>query len=122
MPDAVPLVYTLVHRDGATTEDPPLEAIAPLLRELSDGGGAVGVHHPSGWRLTVRGDGVVVFGHAKDRKIPDRHLVGAQVPAMVELAIAIAVGSFYETLDHEWREGPIPPRADDEAAEAGRTA
>lgn len=108
MPDAVPPSFTLVHRDGTTTESPPLEAIGPLLAELDDGGGAVGVHHWGGWRLTIRGDGVVIFGHAKDRKIPDRHLVGARVPAMVDLAIAIAVGSFYETLDHEWREGPLP--------------
>jgi hypothetical protein len=104
--------FTLVHRDGRTTEEPPLEAIAPLLRELSDGRGAVGVAHRSGWRLTVRGDAVVVFGHDKDRKIPDRHLVDASLPAMVDLAIAIAVGSFYETLEHEWREGPIPALPD----------
>lgn len=50
----------------------------------------------------------MIFGHANDRKIPDRRLRGAAVPAIVDLAIAVAVGSFYETLDHEWREGPIP--------------
>lgn len=111
MPDALPPSFTLVHRDGSTSESPPLEAIGPLLREVDDGAGSVGIHHWGGWRLTIRGDGVVVFGHAKDRKIPDRHLVGARVPAMVDLAIAIAVGSFYETLDHEWREGPIPAEA-----------
>lgn len=115
MPDAVPLSFTLVHRDGSSTDEPPLEAIAPLLREIGDGGGAVAVRHWSGWRLTVRGDGVVVFGHDADAKIPDRHLVGARIPAMADLAIAIAVGSFYETLDHEWREGPIPPPAGDPA-------
>lgn len=104
-----PTTYVLVHRDGEATEDPPLEAIGPLLREVADGGGQVGVRHGSGWVLTIRGDGVVVFGHEKDRKIPDRHLVGAHVPAMVDLAIAVAVGSLYETLEHEWREGPIPP-------------
>lgn len=104
--------YTLVHRDGTRTDEPPLEEIGPLLREIQDGAGAVGVRHSSGWLLTIRGDGVVVFGHEKDRKIPDRHLVGQRVPAMVDLAIAIAVGSLYESLDHEWREGPIPPAPD----------
>lgn len=101
--------YALLHRDGEATDDPPLEAIGPLLQEVADGGGAVGVRHSSGWVLTIRGDGVVVFGHEKDRKIPDRHLTGAHVPAMTDLAVAIAVGSLYETLDHEWKEGPIPP-------------
>lgn len=101
--------FTLVHRDGARTDDPPLEEIGPLLREVTDGSGAVQIHHGSGWILTIRGDGVVVFGHDKDRKIPDRHLTGQRVPAMVDLAIAIAVGSVYESLEHEWQEGPIPP-------------
>ncbi|WP_026910941.1 hypothetical protein [Patulibacter minatonensis] len=101
--------FTLVHRDGERTDDPPLEAIGPLLREVTDGSGAVQVHHGSGWVLTIRSDGVVVFGHAKDQKIPDRFVTDQRVPAMVDLAIAIAVGSLYESLDHEWREGPVPP-------------
>lgn len=42
MPDAVPPRFTLVHRDGTTTESPPLEAIGPLLRELDDGGAPSG--------------------------------------------------------------------------------
>jgi hypothetical protein len=99
------MAFTLVHRDGRRTADPPLEDVLRLLAELADGTGEVAVRHEAGWTLTVHGDGAVEFGNPLDDRVPDRHLPELAPRALAELAEAIAVGSFYETLEHEWREG-----------------
>lgn len=104
------MAFTLVHRDGSRSEDPALDDVLRLLAEVTRApAGAVAVEHAAGWRLTVRADGIVVFGNALDARVPDRHTCDLPPAALVELAEAVAVGSFYETLDHEWRDGAPPP-------------
>lgn len=100
--------FTLLHRDGTRTVNPPLDDVLRLLGELADGSGVVAVCHATGWRLRVHGDGVVEFGNDVRDDIVDRHLYGMAPAPLAELAEAIAVGSFYETLEHEWRQGPRP--------------
>lgn|SRR5690242_4935232 len=112
------MAFTLVHRDGRRSEDAALDDVLRLLAEVAGPAAAapgsahtdaVAVEHAAGWRLTVRADGVVVFGNALDERVPDRHTRDLPPAALVELAEAVAVGSFYETLDHEWRDGAPPP-------------
>jgi hypothetical protein len=102
------MAFTLVHRDGARTQSPPLGDVLRLLAEVADGRGSVAVQHEAGWTLTVHGDGVVAFGNVLDPRVPDRWLADLPPRALVELSEAIAVGSFYETLDHEWQVGTPP--------------
>lgn len=100
--------FTLLHRDGTRTERPPLDDVLRLLGELRDGQGTVAVRHATGWILWVHGDGIVEFGNDARDDIGVRHLPAIAPAALAELAEAIAVGSFYEALDHEWRDGPRP--------------
>lgn len=100
--------YSLVHRDGRRSHDPPLAEVLRLLGEVSGGDGQVAVVHDAGWTLTVRGDRTVVFGNHLDPRVPDRHARGLPPRELAELAEAVAVGHFYETLEHEWQEGAAP--------------
>ncbi len=102
------MAFTVVHRDGARTDDPPLAEIPALLEELADGGGAISVRHRSGWTLTVYGDGVAEFGNDLQEDVPTRHLLEIEPAALDELVAAIAVGSFYEALEHPWQDGVRP--------------
>lgn len=102
------MAFTLVHRDGTQTEEPPLDAVLLLLAELDGGVGQVAVRHQVGWTLRIHADGVVEFVHERSREVPVRHSTAVTGAALLELAEAVAVGSFYETLEHEWREGPRP--------------
>lgn len=105
------MAFMLVHRDGTRTQDPSLADVLRLLAEVADGTGEVAVQHEAGWTLTVHGDGPVEFGNPLDDRVPDRHREALPPRALAELAEAVAVGSFYETLDYEWREGGRRQRA-----------
>ncbi|MCW3040399.1 MAG: hypothetical protein JWM31_2304 [Solirubrobacterales bacterium] len=100
--------FTLLHRDGTTSANPPLDDVLRLLGELRDGTGTVAVLHSTGWLLRIHGDGVVEFGNEAREDVAVRHAAGLRPLALAELAEAVAVGSFYETLEHEWQDGPRP--------------
>lgn len=105
------MAFTVVHRDGSRTDDPPLTDLRPLVDELSDGSGAVGVRHASGWALTVHGDGVAELDNDLQDDVPTRHVRPIEPAALGELIEAIAVGFFYEALEHPWQDGPRPTSA-----------
>lgn len=103
------MAFTVVHRDGTRRSDPPLSEIPALLGELGGGGGEIAVRHASGWIMRVHGDGVIEFGNDLDRAIRGVHRGALAPDVLAELLTAVAVGSFYETLEHEWVRGPRPP-------------
>lgn len=106
----MPPSFALLHRDGSSSPNPPLDDVLRLLGELRDGSGMVAVQHSTGWVLRIHGDGVVEFANEARADIGTRHVPSLPPAALAELAEAVAVGSFYETLEHEWRDGPRPAR------------
>lgn len=102
------MAFVVIHRDGRRSKDPPLPAVAALLDELREGPGTVVVRHATGWALRVHADGMLEFGNDLDPTTGDLHRPPLPDPILAELMQGIAVGSLYETLEHEWRRGHRP--------------
>jgi hypothetical protein len=97
------VAFVVVHADGRVEADPALAVVEAVFGAVE---ARVAVRHERGWRLTAHPDGVVELDCDTDARVPVRHAPAIPPGALPELAVAIAVGSFYEVLEHEWLEGP----------------
>ena len=105
------MAFHVMHRLGNMESDPPLDSLAELLAELDPADTEhvdVAVEHESGWYLSARIGGHVVWEDVEEGGPPPRHMTRVPAAKILELWTRLAQGDLAAIEAEPWRPGYGP--------------
>jgi hypothetical protein len=104
------MAFSVTHRYGAMTSNPPLSALPALLDELNDRPedeehGSVAVKHESEWCLSTSRSGCLIWENVECKDSKPRHMPDAAREEILRLWEALAKGEIDLINAEPWRPG-----------------
>ena len=102
------MTFSTLHLDGSGEQDPPLEALARLVRELDEADAEhtdVSVMHESMWSLSAYKNGLVVWENVEEDDPRPQHMKGVPRDEVLRLFHLLAGGHLAAIHALPWQEG-----------------
>jgi hypothetical protein len=100
-------VFSVIHADGSSDENPPAESLSDLYDELQhadrEHGDVAVVHEGSGWSMSAHRDGRLVFEHLGEGG--ERHMMPVPKERVLGLWIRLIDGDIDGLLSEPWQRG-----------------
>jgi len=102
-------MFGVIHTDGSSAENPPIQSLDALYDELlsadREHGDVSVVHDDSGWSMSAHRDGRVVFEHLG--KAGERHMISVPKERAIQLWIRLVAGDIDGLLTEPWKPGYV---------------
>lgn len=102
-------MFSVIHTDGSSDENPPLERLSNLYDELRSAdrehGDVAVVHDNTGWSMSAHRDGRLVFEHLGQGG--ERHMIPVSKERVLQLWRRLIEGDINGVLAEPWKPGYV---------------
>jgi hypothetical protein len=102
-------MFGVIHADGSSTENPPIESLDALYDELliadREHGDVSVVHEDTGWSMSAHRDGRLVFENLGEGG--ERHMIPVPKVRVIQLWIRLTTGDIDGLLTEPWKPGYV---------------